>query len=452
MSETLRPSKPKRLFPMHLTPFENYMLMDDRREYPMTFFVQLDFHGEIDKDRFERSLEQALERHPLLQAIVQPAKQNRDCWVSGDGKKPTVEFGPLDEPIDSQISHFINLRDEVGLRIWVRKDSNRSLVTFLFHHAVTDGIGSYQFIGDLLYFYAVECGEQFDQELPVINQSNLRNRLKSSFPVERYVDANGKFKFEWRETTKMLLGRVASLKRSRNGSHGSQHKTFPGIQSHTFEKDEYRQLRLKAQEFGQTPNDLLLEKLFVTLRQWNKNNGLSVFPGKYCVLIPLDLRDQDTPEFSATNVVTYTFIRRPERTIRDHKKLADSLRVETTMLKNNRHNTSFMNMLAGSYRYQKTMDFILRGKSLATAVMSNTGDPTRHFNVQFPKDKGVVRCGDLMLETISGTPPMRKNTRLTISAFTYRRVLKICLRCDPHYFSDADAQAFLDIYVDKLTE
>lgn len=452
MIDTSRPAKKKRLFPMHLTPFETYMLMDDRPEYPMTFIVQLGFSGEVHREIFEESIDLALQRHPLLRAIVQPAKQDRDCWVCAKGIKPYLHWGPLNEPISFQRKEFINIREELGLRIWVRSSSEYSVVTFQFHHATTDGIGSYQYIGDLLYFYASKSGDDFDQPLPEIDQSVLRERLRSSFPVEKFVDENGKFRFEWRETAKMLLGSVAVLKTPTKTANGSGTTSFPGIQSHVFEKNAYKQLRLKAQEYGQTPNDFLLEKLFVTLHQWNSQNGISMFPRQFCVLLPMDLREHDTPDFPATNVVTYTLVRRPARVIRDHQKLVETLRVETTMLKNNRQGTAFMNMIAGSYRYQRTMKLILSGKCLATAVMSNTGDPTRHFNVTFPKDQGMVRCGNLRLETISGVPPMRKNTRLTISAFTYRRVLKICLRCDPHYFSDADAKKFLNLFIAELSK
>lgn len=44
-----------------------------------------------------------------------------------------------------------------------------------------------------------------------------------------------------------------------------------------------------------------------------------------------------------------------------------------------------------------------------------------------------------------------KGKRLTISIFTYRRVLKICLRCDPKYFTVANSRAFLAHYVAAIS-
>ncbi|MEZ6088814.1 MAG: hypothetical protein R3C05_12470 [Pirellulaceae bacterium] len=69
-----------RILPLHLSAFEDYMVWDDRPEYPMTFVVQMEFDGQIDRRAMEEALTLALQRHPLLQAIVQPAKGRRDCW------------------------------------------------------------------------------------------------------------------------------------------------------------------------------------------------------------------------------------------------------------------------------------------------------------------------------------------------------------------------------------
>ncbi|MEZ6077778.1 MAG: hypothetical protein R3C56_19535 [Pirellulaceae bacterium] len=39
-----------RLFPLYLTPFEEYMLWDDRTDYPMTFVVKMEFDGKLNRD------------------------------------------------------------------------------------------------------------------------------------------------------------------------------------------------------------------------------------------------------------------------------------------------------------------------------------------------------------------------------------------------------------------
>ena len=125
---------------------------------------------------------------------------------------------------------------------------------------------------------------------------------------------------------------------------------------------------------------------------------------------------------------------------------------EVLRIKHERKQIRFMHMIAGGRAfYPKTMQFSLDIKrSLATAILSNTGDPTRQFYSQLPRVGGVVQCGNLQLDDVSGVPPMRPGTSATISIFSYKRELKICLRCDPNQFEESDSQKFLDMYVANL--
>jgi hypothetical protein len=84
--------KQARVFPLHIAPIDWYFLCDDSKEYPMVFYLQLDFIGDLDRDYFDCALEEALKRHPLLYAIVQPAKQNKPCWVLAPELMPRIEW------------------------------------------------------------------------------------------------------------------------------------------------------------------------------------------------------------------------------------------------------------------------------------------------------------------------------------------------------------------------
>ena len=247
-----------------------------------------------------------------------------------------------------------------------------------------------------------------------------------------------------------MLGRVSPLQPIKRSAHKSD-PAFPGIQSVTFDKSVYREIRLAAADLGQTPNDMLLEKLFISLQQWNQQQGASGWGRSLSVMMPMDLRERAQQMFSAANVVSYAFIRRNRKVLRDAKLLRNGLREELALLKRDRHNTQFMNLLAGARRRPFAMKATLAGeRCFSTAVLSNTGDPTKRFYVQFPREKGCIRCGNLLLEDISGVPPMRPKTRASISIFTYRRELTICVRCDRHHFTPSDTQAFVDMYAENV--
>jgi hypothetical protein len=65
------------VFPLKLAPFEEYMLHDDRRDYPMCHFYRLRFAGNLDPLRFEAALTEAIAQHPLLRATVARSGRNR---------------------------------------------------------------------------------------------------------------------------------------------------------------------------------------------------------------------------------------------------------------------------------------------------------------------------------------------------------------------------------------
>lgn len=442
----------RRLFPLHLTPFEHYALVDDGPRHPMTFVLQLEFSGQLDPDAFGEAIDYSVSRQPLLQALVQPAKQKRDCWVSAGDVKPMVDWGDLDKAIVFQAGEYINLRREVGLRIWIRYDRQRAIVTTQFHHCVCDGIGSYQFLGDVLWSYASRTGEALSTSPPPLDPVELRMRGRASYNPDNFRLKNGRIQSAWGDAARLLLRRTAVLRPARRaGLRRGTPYVYPGIRSRTLDKSQFRKLRLTAQQRGQTSNDLLTEKLFLTLRRWNRQHGGLGLGNSLCVMMPMDLRDVAQAPVPAANIVTYAFIRRGRRMLRRPELLNRSLREEMLMLKRDRHHSRFMNILAGGQRFPFLLRAALFGnRCLATAVLSNTGDPTRRFLVDLPRENGAIRCGNLRLEDVSGVPPMRARTRATISIFTYRRVLKICMRCNPYLFAPEDTQALLDAYVDRV--
>ena len=448
------PKKKKvRLFPLHMTSFEHYMFVDDRPLYPMTFIVQLEFSGTLDRDAFESAVVSALERHHLLGALIGPGKGGKDCWIKNPDPKPLIDWGDLHDGIRFPDGEHINLRKEIGLRIFVRHDDSRAVVTTQFHHAVCDGIGSYQYLGDLLYEYAVATGETeiaAPTELPV---QRLKERGRVSYDMNNFRKPDGSLQSTWDEALKFLRMTNVSLKPDQKKPAGFRAE-FPGICSFEFDKVEYKELRLKAQTNGQIINDFLVEKLFRTLSQWEGRSNWFQQRRHVCVMMPMNLREPSDGNISACNAVSQSFVRYKRTLLNDEIRFRNSLGNELLKLKHDRTRIRFMHMIAGGhYFYPKILQASLNfKKSLATAILSNTGDPTKQFLTSFPKEKGLLRCGNLILEDLSGVPPMRPGTNATISIFTYRRVLKICLRCDPNQFSTSDTEKLLDLYIANIRE
>ncbi|MCC7336337.1 MAG: chromosome condensation protein [Pirellulaceae bacterium] len=445
------PARAPRLFPLYLTPFEEYMLWDDRTDYPMTFVVKMEFDGKLNRDAITDALPKALSRHPLLQANVKLAKGNRSCWVAAEQPHVEISWGTIDQPLELPRGEAINLGREVGLRVWIRATEDRCVITTQFHHATCDGIGAYQMLGDWLWFYADLVGEPVESSLPKFDPWQLRMRVKAAYNIDLYRDKDGKITYDRSEAAMMAMQTMQSLAPVRSRKlDAAPEPLFPGVCDFEFDKAQYKKLRHIAAARGQATNELLIQQLLVSLNTWSKKQG-ERHRGQYCIMMPMDLRDADTRLCTAANLVTYALIRRRRRDCADSPKLIESLAQELLKLKHTRHKTTFMYVMAFLVRLPT---WLKRGfasrRRLATAIVSNTGDPTKRFSVPFPMKNGLLRAGNLLLTDIHGVPPMRNGTRLTISVFTYRHVLKICLRCDPKHFTVADSRAFLAHYIASI--
>lgn len=418
------------------------MFVDDSPNYPMTFVMEYELSGEIDRDAFQSAFDQALLRHPMLRSMIRPAKSNRDCWVHVEDYDSQIDWAGLDEPIYVDgAGAYIDLRKEIGVRIWARNNHERAVIVAAFHHTATDGIGAYQFFGDLFWYYAREMGAE-NAPLVDLDPQDLRKRLNANVSWELLAARNGEQLSH--DSAQPLVG-----KKDTNATT-SERFLFPRFLTHTFDKAEYRELRLKAQDDGQTVNDRLLESLLVTLADWNEAHEENPV-GEICINMPLDLRQADHPAFSAINVVTCSFIRRSNQQIRDRQGLSTYLREESIRVKHSRLDSPFMRLLV-----QAPVDLSDAGTSyrsndcLATAIFSNTGDQSRRFQADLPREKKGVRCGNLLLEDMTAVSPLRDKTRVAVGIFTYKRLLKVGIRTDPFYFSARDSQDLLDLYMDNF--
>jgi hypothetical protein len=440
------------LFPLYLAPIELFMETEDRPEHPMAFVIELRLSGSIDREAFIASLSGALIRHPFLNALVKRRKKNQLCWVSAKELGPRVDWSDDDRPIElPPEGEAIDLDSEVGLRVWVRRGGSEARVTLQFHHACCDGVGAYRFIGDLLALYgeltAADGAER--PTLAPLDVTRLRTRSRGVLDVALSGERFRLARLAVREGLEVVAARATELAPARK-ENGIRYSPFPSVQSVTFERSVHDQLRDAAMRHGAMLNDLLLAELFLTARDWNvRKTGAA--GRKLRIMMPTDLRTTDDYETPAVNKVAYTFLNRKPRELERPEVLLQSIRRETAEIKNARRGVRFADMVAGGFAVKGLMPLLLSIPfCMATTLLSNVGDPSRRFTARFPRSKGRIVCGNLILEEITGSPPLRRKTRATISAFAYNRRLTLSARCDPFTFTPADTQEFLDLYAARL--
>lgn len=444
----------QRLYPLHLTPFELYMLMDDSPEYSMSFQHGVELTGRLDRVAFEAAFADALSFHPLLTAIVRPAKRGMECWVQDSETQVALVYCSSAEEAFQDACGFIDLRQEPGLKVWVREEADRVFLTMQFHHSVCDGIGAHQFLGDWLYKYAELTGEKDLPPREIIAPDEIRERFKFTVDLRNFLDDQGNVRAEWAAYDRLKQGSFQPLSNPSTSAPDSPRVSFPGFLTHTLSRDQNREIRALSMSHGASVHDWVLAQLFYLMRDWNEENGGSeASQADFGVLLPLSLRGPGFQPFAACNVVSYAIVGRAARDIDDGAEFLRGLGKEIDELKRQRSMSSFVNMLAAIRLHPELLLDVVREKQVcrSTAVMSTTGDATNYFRTRLPLENGMVRCGNLRLETITGIPPLRSQTKIALSLSTNRRrEMQIGMRCDPHSFSAADTTGLLGRLVERL--
>lgn len=185
-SPGLSQERASKLLPLPLVPFERYMLADDRPSHPMTFAIVVELDGVMDRGALESAVADATVRHPLVAAKLKRL-DGTICWVPA-GSPPKVKWQQVEVLPRLRVDHAMDLFRDPGMHLCVAVDERATKLTFLFHHAVCDGIGGLRFIGDVLALYGQKMVAGSDQPaLLSIDLERLKTRgtfnLKLPAPV-----------------------------------------------------------------------------------------------------------------------------------------------------------------------------------------------------------------------------------------------------------------------------
>lgn len=451
------------LFPLPLTLFERYMLLDDRADYPMTFAIQARFRGTARRQLFQQAVEQAVLRHPLLGATVRRGPRGRWVWQPAASNSPWIDWSDGDAPIDPRVAARIDLRCQPGFRVWVRTGTLSTTATFQTHHACCDGLGLLQVIGDVLAAYAGACGESVAREIDELDPSLLARRGQYHVEIPPGVTRWRIFRDTLSEAGKWLLRRPVPLAAPprpprpmrRPDSPAHQDIPYPGILAHTFEAHQTRRLRLAAQRRGASINDLLLRDLFLVCCRWNARYGRIAPTHWLRINMPQSLRQRHHEHMPAANVMSQAFLTRQARECQDPERLLYGLRAETAAIKRWRLGLYFLGGLALADRLPGALRLgmaLLGGTCHATTVLTNIGDVGRRFSARLPRQDGRFMAGNLVLESLVGMPPLRPGTHAGFGIGIYAGELTVTVCGDSHTLDSSALRRLLDLYVDRIRQ
>ena len=442
------------IFPLPLGPYERYMLADDTAAYPMCFMIALDLTGDLQRGPFEAALRATLARHPLFGCVVSRVPGRGWCWVPAPGLAPRLDWQDAAIPADCARGEQIDLTREMGVRIGVHRERGRARVSLQFHHATTDGLGSMQFIGDLLAVYGrltAEAGEDLP-ELEPLDPGLLPDRARM-WPTAR--DPQRHF---LARTARRLLEVLSQFPApiaapAHTGPRLCGDAQSPAFVSRNFPREVYQGLRAQATARNVSVNDLLVLEMFQTIREWNCSLDRSRGRAWYRIGVPLSLRTPQDDKLPSANVLSFLFLTRRARDCDADREdeLLQYIHGESEMVVRGDWRLMFTYAVHHLLKVPGLLRGLLRVPICqATAILSNVGDVRRSFHARFPLRQGRCVAGNVRLEALLGASPVRHKTRIAVSLGTYAGAFFVNMQCDRRYFAPHEAERLVELFAERI--
>jgi alpha-beta hydrolase superfamily lysophospholipase len=398
-----------------ITPYEHFFLNEENEQYPISIVIKVTVRGKFERSLFEASLVNAQWSHPLLRSKINGFGFERRATLRWIVLKQN--FAPYVDWVDrGEVFTFpngrreINLRDEVGVRAFVRAGAEKSEVTFQFHHACVDGYGAAQFVRSVLAGYDPSQYSPRAGSLTYLNQ-----RIASKSPSYKQLSALNRFR--------TFRARPIAARTAGSSSVG----LLDLVVHRTLKAPLYRRLSEVSQVTG---NDVWVMALAQTIGQWNREAGE---PENIRITLPVDLRRGAHRRVSAANVAGMYFVDFDAR----RKKTLIELHGELMKMKRFGLARAFTFFIAGLGNVSRAIKFFNRpprdGRFCQTSTcLSNLGP----VDGWFPPN-AALECTDAF-----GVAPLRPGSRMTVSVAVRKNALTFTLLADPLYFSVADAEDF----------
>lgn len=453
---------------MRATAFETYLMSDDTPLYPMTFQFRYVFQGVVDESVMQNALDITTRNHPLM--IAKIVKHSGDwIWIS-EKRNVSIDFGQIGTPLKCPRGLQIDLQHEPGVRVWCRTDDQRTELTLQVQHACSDGLGTVQFMFDVLAEYHLLMTDSLMTDSDQLPGQPTRRKIDSELlPRRDQIDFSPPEPVALIRQVQVTLSEVAKLllRQPRRIATGDLTKT-KDAQPLTAQNDGASDLsslhvvmippevsvayQTQSRAAGVTTNDLFLRDMFVTLVRWAEQHGSPIPKRKWIRLtVPINVRKPEQANMSAANVISYSFLSRRAKAVKDPRALLRDIHEEMEAVKYWRLTGMFLLAVDILHKIRLLRPLLRMPSCFSTIVVSNLGDISRHAHTPFPTNEGKLVAGNLELQSVAAAPPTRAKTHCALVIARYAGQYVIGLQTD-HMFEASDAKEFLNLYAAQVSE
>ncbi len=428
-----------------LTVFEQYLLAEDRPDYPCWIIVKFHFDGVFSRAETQRALDQAIARNPLLRAVIRRGFCGKLRWEVLPEWRPKVQWlnGPLAsgwpawEPMD--------LFKEPGFRLFLVEHAGKSELIIHVHHAICDGKAVRDVFYDIMHHYAIAMGQPVALSALRPEIFSLRNRLANT----------------WRDRLKTVPSQAIGLW----VNHGFQKKqivplsekaagetapeppaSYPALISRRLPEGCFRKVRDEAMRQKVTSNDIFLRDLFHSLKLWREWKQEGDPMDWLCVVLPVDMRKPTDRFLSAANVTSAVTLVRRMKSLDDRKRLLSRIHEDMDWVKHRGLRYTFWILLKLRRLLPHGIErFSQRPSCQGTIIFANhcqlaTRSPLLN-------KKRMIEAPGLLGTNATMVSPIRPGTMAALVVGSYAGRLLIDLHYDPKFITPSQASKLIDIFL-----
>jgi hypothetical protein len=433
------------LKPLPLTPLELFLLQSATPQAPMVIQVVLRLTGECQPDLYVKTLQQSIERHPLLTSRIKMIDRQW-CWVSGPPDPVTVSrrSGSVFESETGSRSKSIDLTISPGLQTSIVILDDGVKVYLDVHHAASDGNGLRQVITDWFHLYHCEVTGT-SSRLSKIEPDRLEQRHIFRQPTAVAPISTKQALINFWSTIRGRTARWATSTRKNSQSLKDTHSHCVEI---ILSDDQGAQLRDRLAAWQVKLNELVMVCSMSTFAQ-----HAPAGPANHhvTVLNPIDLRLPSDRSLPATNRFGIAFMRRSRQECLKPASILQGIHKEMSWVRANCIGVEFIKGLATAAKIPGGINFFRRmGLFIPSMQWTCLGDVSRGGKRLVPWVDGMPTSGGLQLATASGFAPFSEDVPISIATCEANKKVTVTVRTSPRFLTMDQTRQFITTLVDEL--
>jgi NRPS condensation-like uncharacterized protein len=437
---------------------EKCLLALDSIHEPMLFHITLSVEGDIEHTKLNQAIVLAQRAHPVMRTIVRSRNLRLFREIQEDLGRGVLSIADQaqrqETNYESYLSSWMNkplhIKKESPLRVLLlRKNRRESSLVFTFHHSAADGLRALLFVRQVIGSYNNEFSKNYEAE------GDIRVNRNEDELLEFAHSQRSKVQHYYGKMICGLLRRfvIAALPpparvfHDKSGKSRELHFCFKVVNA-----EELEQIQSKARAAKVALNDIFLAACCRVVEKWNNIHGKA--SRKIRIMAPVNIGPKGFG-YVVSNQVSWLSLTTTPRNRADPAKLLRKVRADTTNAIRNGIAFSLVYFLYFCSRFPlfivKGMCrfFIITRTYVDTMLVTNLGSIWSRTDSE---EMAVSSMGYARILDVAVSAPVVTPMGLSIAAVTYNENLKFCLSYRPSFFSEGEAQLFLDLYIEEIKQ